>query len=123
MFDARPASSARSRPFGAARAAGVLYLAIIALGLTSELVFRGALVVPGNAECVAAALELQGHGFDVKAIRSPTVPVGTERIRIILHFHNSESEVEGLWDAIDDDSFDFDDDEDEDEDDNEKKDL
>ncbi len=56
MFDARPASSARSRPFGAARAAGVLYLAIIALGLTSELVFRGALVVPGNAAETAARI-------------------------------------------------------------------
>jgi len=56
MFDARPASPARSRPFGAARAAGVLYLAIIALGLTSELALRGALVVPGNAAETAARI-------------------------------------------------------------------
>ncbi|MBN8186882.1 DUF4386 domain-containing protein [Salipiger thiooxidans] len=56
MFDARPVSPARSRPFGAARAAGVLYLAIIALGLTSELALRGALVVPGNAAETAARI-------------------------------------------------------------------
>ena len=36
-----------------ARLAGVLYLAIILLGLTSELALRGALLVPGDAAATA----------------------------------------------------------------------
>lgn len=33
-------------------------------------------------------------------IRAPTVPEGSERLRIILHAHNSEEEVKGLCRAI-----------------------
>lgn len=39
-----------------ARFTGVLYAAIIVLGLTSELVFRGGLLVPGDAIATAAAI-------------------------------------------------------------------
>mmetsp|Transcript_9018 Transcript_9018/g.25142 ORF Transcript_9018/g.25142 Transcript_9018/m.25142 type:complete len:429 (-) Transcript_9018:77-1363(-) len=59
-----------------------------------------AIVVPGNAECVAAAQMLQRRGFAVLPIRSPTVPAGTERLRIILHYHNTREEVNVLMDAI-----------------------
>lgn len=38
----------------AARRAGMLDLAIIVLGIISEVVLRGALVVPGNAAAAAA---------------------------------------------------------------------
>ena len=60
MFDARPVSPARSRPFGAARAAGVLYLAIIVLGLVSEVLLRGP-VLAGGADGLnlASALPLR----------------------------------------------------------------
>lgn len=40
--------------------------------------------------------QLLEKGFLVKAILHPTVPLGTERIRIILHAFNSEDEVLSL---------------------------
>lgn len=59
-----------------------------------------AIIVPGNKQCVAAAQELQRHGFAVLPIRSPTVPKGTERLRIILHYHNTRAEVDALMDLV-----------------------
>jgi 8-amino-7-oxononanoate synthase len=55
-----------------------------------------ALVVPGNEQCISVCLYLRNVGFDVYAIRSPTVTKGKERIRIILHAHNNEDEVSAL---------------------------
>lgn len=55
--------------------------------------------VAGNKRCVLVAEKLREHGFDVYPIRSPTVPQGTERIRIILHAHNTEAEMDGLINA------------------------
>ncbi len=40
------------------------------------------------------------ENFDVYPIRSPTVPKGKERIRIILHAHNKEEEVYALVKAL-----------------------
>ena len=57
------------------------------------------LIVPGNAACVAVARRL-GDRFDVLPIRSPTVPAGTERLRIILHAHNTEDQVHALMNAL-----------------------
>lgn len=53
-------------------------------------------IVPGNAEVRAVASAMQNDGFDVRPIVSPTVPKGTERIRICLHEFNTEKEVKGL---------------------------
>ncbi len=53
-------------------------------------------VIPGNIEVKAAAGELQKKGFDVKAILSPTVAKGRERLRICLHSSNTENEIESL---------------------------
>ncbi|RYF20717.1 MAG: 8-amino-7-oxononanoate synthase, partial [Flavobacteriales bacterium] len=41
-----------------------------------------------NESTKNAALQLQGKGFDVKAILSPTVAIGKERLRICLHAYN-----------------------------------
>eukprot|EP00127_Corallochytrium_limacisporum_P005338 Clim_evm14s203 gene=Clim_evmTU14s203 len=49
-----------------------------------------------NESAIRLASELQSAGFEVKPIRSPTVPRGTERIRVILHSHNTHDEVERL---------------------------
>jgi len=69
--------------------------------LTSPSPIQG-IVIPGNSEVVAAAQHLQRQGFHVLPIRSPTVPVGTERLRIILHVHNTLDEVNTLMDVIED---------------------
>ncbi|MBG6060782.1 8-amino-7-oxononanoate synthase [Flavobacterium sp. CG_9.1] len=50
-------------------------------------------IVPGNEKVKAIASQLQEKGFDVKAILSPTVPEGQERLRFCLHSYNSHEEI------------------------------
>lgn len=50
-------------------------------------------IIPGNEKVKFIASELQKNGFDVKAILSPTVPEGQERLRFCLHSYNSEKEI------------------------------
>lgn len=49
-----------------------------------------------NEKTKDAALKLQNQGFDVRAILSPTVAVGKERLRICLHTFNSDEEIKLL---------------------------
>ena len=50
-------------------------------------------IIPGNEKVKSIANQLQDKGFDVKAILSPTVPEGKERLRFCLHSYNSEKEI------------------------------
>ena len=54
------------------------------------------IIVPGNERVNAAAAHLRGKGFDVRPIRKPTVPAGSERIRICLHAFNTVEDIEAL---------------------------
>lgn len=54
------------------------------------------IVIPGNEKCKSVADQINSTGFDVYPIRAPTVPAGSERIRIILHVHNTRDNVEQL---------------------------
>jgi 8-amino-7-oxononanoate synthase len=54
------------------------------------------IVVPGNTRAREAAAKIQEAGFDVRAILSPSVAIGTERLRICLHNHNSINEIDNL---------------------------
>lgn len=54
------------------------------------------ILIPGNKEARETALNIQNAGFDVRAILSPTVAQGTERIRICLHNHNSLDDIQRL---------------------------
>ena len=54
------------------------------------------ILVPGNDRCISVCQYLRSNCLDVYAIRSPTVAKGKERIRIILHSHNTEDEVRAL---------------------------
>lgn len=54
----------------------------------------------GNENVMKLASDLRKQGFLVKGIRSPTVPVGEERIRVILHAFNSFEEIESLFEAV-----------------------
>lgn len=49
--------------------------------------------IEGNADVARASEFMQSKGFDIRAIKSPTVRAGTERLRICLHSFNSEEEV------------------------------
>ena len=50
-------------------------------------------IIPGNENVKSIANQLQEEGFDVKAILSPTVPEGQERLRFCLHSYNSKEEI------------------------------
>ncbi len=52
--------------------------------------------LPGNERVMAAEAACREAGLLVKGIRSPTVAVGEERLRICLHGFNAKEEVEGL---------------------------
>jgi len=50
-------------------------------------------IIPGNENVTSIAQKLQEKGFNVKAILSPTVPEGQERLRFCLHSFNSPEEI------------------------------
>ncbi len=54
------------------------------------------LLVSGNDEARRIATLGQQAGLDLRAILSPTVPAGQERIRICLHAFNSADEIDRL---------------------------
>ncbi|MFB3078711.1 MAG: aminotransferase class I/II-fold pyridoxal phosphate-dependent enzyme, partial [Lysobacterales bacterium] len=56
--------------------------------------------IPGNDQVLATAWHLGELGFEVKAIRAPSVPDGSERIRICLHAFNTVDEIDGLMAAL-----------------------
>lgn len=56
--------------------------------------------VGGNRDVVQLAAGLQADGFDVRAIRPPTVPRGTSRLRISVHASHTAAEIEGLAAAV-----------------------
>jgi 8-amino-7-oxononanoate synthase len=51
------------------------------------------IITPGNDKAAQIAKLIQENGFDVRPILSPTVPLGTERLRICLHSFNTEQEL------------------------------
>lgn len=55
-----------------------------------------AIIIGGNTAAKKVSSALQDDGFDVRAILSPTVPIGFERLRICLHNHNSFEEINQL---------------------------
>ena len=57
-------------------------------------------IIPGNEKVKYIATQLQHKGFDVKAILSPTVSEGQERLRICLHSYNSEEEIKELLNLL-----------------------
>lgn len=58
------------------------------------------LIVPGNDAARHVARAVQQAGFDVRAILSPTVPAGRERLRICVHAYNTNDEIDRLIAAL-----------------------
>ena len=54
----------------------------------------------GPAAVRRLAAALQAAGFDGRAIVAPTVPAGTERLRLIVHAFNTKEEIDGLAAAL-----------------------
>lgn len=53
-------------------------------------------IISGNNEVKKVSDQLNRNGFNVKAILSPTVPIGSERLRMCLHSYNSKDEISNL---------------------------
>jgi 8-amino-7-oxononanoate synthase len=58
------------------------------------------LMIPGNEAAIRLAAGLQSRGFDVRAIRSPSVPRGGERLRLSLTARLSRDTISQLVDAL-----------------------
>lgn len=58
------------------------------------------IVIGGNERTRSIANAIRERGFDVRAILSPTVAPGTERLRLCIHSFNTVDEITGLVAAI-----------------------
>jgi len=57
-------------------------------------------IIGADQAAVAVAASLQRRGFDIRAIRPPTVPEGTARLRIALTLNVDEAVVSDMLDAL-----------------------
>ncbi|WP_445219826.1 8-amino-7-oxononanoate synthase [Bradyrhizobium sp. Pa8] len=57
-------------------------------------------IVGDNARAMRLASALQARGFDIRAIRPPTVPAGTARLRVSLTLNVVEDDVRAMLDAL-----------------------
>jgi 8-amino-7-oxononanoate synthase len=57
-------------------------------------------IVGADRAAVALAASLQRRGYDIRAIRPPTVPEGTARLRIALTLNVNEAVVADLFEAL-----------------------
>ncbi len=62
--------------------------------------FIAPIVIGDDAAAVRAASMLQATGFDVRAIRPPTVPPGTSRLRISLHADHESATIRELAERV-----------------------
>jgi 8-amino-7-oxononanoate synthase len=58
------------------------------------------IVLGEDAIAMRAADALQEEGYDVRAIRPPTVPAGTARLRISIHADHEPAQLKGLAEAL-----------------------
>ncbi|MBI3274952.1 MAG: aminotransferase class I/II-fold pyridoxal phosphate-dependent enzyme, partial [Methylocystis sp.] len=53
-------------------------------------------IVGSDASALALAAAMQARGYDIRAIRPPTVPEGTARLRIALTLHTDERQIAAM---------------------------
>jgi 8-amino-7-oxononanoate synthase len=74
--------------------------------LGDTVAYAGTQIIPvvlgPEMRAIEAADSLQRAGFDVRAIRPPTVPAGTSRLRVSIGVDRTETEIEALARALQD---------------------
>ncbi|TSJ39270.1 8-amino-7-oxononanoate synthase [Mucilaginibacter corticis] len=58
------------------------------------------ILLKSNQKAVETAAHLHNSGFDIRAIMSPTIPQGSERIRICIHSFNTADQIIQLTNKI-----------------------
>jgi 8-amino-7-oxononanoate synthase len=58
------------------------------------------ILIGDNAQAVAVASALQLEGFDIRAIRPPTVPEGSARLRLSVHASLEEATIDRFVDVL-----------------------
>jgi 8-amino-7-oxononanoate synthase len=53
-------------------------------------------IVGADARAMSLAARMRARGYDIRAIRPPTVPEGTARLRLSLTLHASETQIAGM---------------------------
>lgn len=91
---------ARAEPWRRARALGLAASLRGALGLDPAPSAIVPVQVGPDRAAVDLALHLQGLGFDVRAVRPPTVPEGQARLRITTGAHLEDAQVRALAEAL-----------------------
>ncbi len=71
-----------------------------ALGLTPTASQIQPIPTPGDAAALALSAALGARGFDLRAIRSPTVPKGAERLRLSVTLNPDDEEIDSLFNAL-----------------------
>lgn len=71
-----------------------------ALGLPASGSQIQPIILGQDRRAAAAASALASEGFDVRAIRPPTVPEGTSRLRVTLGTRHTQTDVDALADRI-----------------------
>jgi 8-amino-7-oxononanoate synthase len=67
------------------------------LGLTVSGSQIQPVIIGEDRRAVALAEALQARGYDIRAIRPPTVPEGTARLRLALTLHVTTADLDTLF--------------------------
>ena len=60
------------------------------------------MIAGSNHAALSLSKRLRDAGFFATAIRPPTVPAGTARLRLAFTAAHSDADLNGLWEALDD---------------------
>jgi len=58
------------------------------------------IIVGSDVRAVALAKAMQARGFDIRAVRPPTVPEGTSRLRVALTLNVDDDAVDAMVEAL-----------------------
>ncbi len=58
------------------------------------------IAIGDNGRAVSIARQMQAEGFDIRAIRPPTVPEGTARLRISINLNVDEQKIAAMFERL-----------------------